>query len=40
MEVLLALALFAMLALFVAGTVRSVLGIWQQGERRGRGDLV
>ena len=39
-EVMLALALFAVLALFVITIIRSVLGIWQAGERRGRGDLV
>ena len=39
-EVMLALALFAILALFVVSVVRSVLGLWQAGERRGRGDLV
>ena len=39
-EVMLALALFAVLALFVITILRSVLGLWQAGERRGRGDLV
>lgn len=38
-EVLLALAIFAALSLFVFGVVRAVLGLWQSGERRGRGDL-
>ncbi|KAA3607128.1 MAG: prepilin-type N-terminal cleavage/methylation domain-containing protein [Planctomycetota bacterium] len=39
-EVLLALGLFAMLGLFVAGILNSVMGLWQNGERRGHGDLV
>lgn len=39
-EVLLALALFAMLGLFVSGVLNSVVGLWQNGERRGRGELV
>lgn len=38
-EVMLALALFAMLSLFVFGIMNSVLGLWQTGERRGSGDL-
>lgn len=39
-EVTLALALMVMLGLFIVGVIRSVLGIWQVSERRGRGDLV
>lgn len=38
-ELLLALAIFGVLALFVFGVVRAVLGLWETGERRGRGDL-
>jgi hypothetical protein len=38
-EVMLALALFAMLSVFVLSVVNSVLGLWQAGERRGNGDL-
>jgi prepilin-type N-terminal cleavage/methylation domain-containing protein len=38
-EVMLAMALFAMLSLFVLSVVNSVLGLWQSGERRGNGDL-
>jgi len=38
-EVMLALALMVMLGLFIVGVIRSVLGIWQTSERRGRGDL-
>lgn len=38
-EVMLALALFAMLSIFVLSVVNSVLGLWQSGERRGNGDL-
>lgn len=38
-ETLLALAIFAVMVLFVFGVVRSVLGLWETGERRGRGDL-
>jgi type II secretory pathway pseudopilin PulG len=38
-EITLALALMALLGLFVTGVVRSVLGIWQTAERQGRGDL-
>lgn len=38
-ETLLALALFTLLGLYLAGIVRSALGIWESGERRGRGDL-
>ncbi len=38
-EVMLALALFAMLSIFVLNVVNSVLGLWQSGERRGNGDL-
>lgn len=40
MEVTLALLLFGMLATFILGVIDSVLGLWQSGERRGRGDLV
>ena len=36
---LLALALFGMLSLFVFSIINSVLGLWQTGERRGSGDL-
>jgi len=39
-ELILALGLFAILALFITGILRSVVGLWQAGERRGRGDLV
>lgn len=39
-ELILALGLFALLALFITGILRSVVGLWQTGERRGRGDLV
>lgn len=38
-EVTLALALLALLGLFVTGVVRSVLGIWQTAERQGKGDI-
>lgn len=38
-EVMLALALFGMLSLFVFSIINSVLGLWQTGERRGSGDL-
>ncbi|MFQ5748407.1 MAG: prepilin-type N-terminal cleavage/methylation domain-containing protein [Planctomycetota bacterium] len=38
-EVLLALALLAILSVFVVQVVRSVLGLWQTGERRSQGDL-
>lgn len=38
-EVMLAMALFAMLSVFVLTIVNSVLGLWQSGERRGNGDL-
>jgi len=38
-EVLLALALLALLSVFVVQVVRSVLGLWQTGERRSQGDL-
>ena len=40
LEVTLALTLFGMLAAFILGIIDSVLGLWQAGERRGRGDLV
>ncbi|RMH04828.1 MAG: hypothetical protein D6702_02170 [Planctomycetota bacterium] len=40
LEVVLALALMVLLGSFVVGVLRSVLGIWQASERRGRGDLV
>ena len=39
-EVILALGLFALMSVFLTQTISSVLGIWQAGERRGRGDLV
>ena len=39
MEVILALGLFAILALFVGRVLESVMGLWQAGERRGHGDL-
>jgi prepilin-type N-terminal cleavage/methylation domain-containing protein len=38
-EVVLALALMALLGVFIVGVLRSVLGIWQASELRGRGDL-
>lgn len=38
-EVMLALALFGMLTLFVFSVINSVLSLWQTGERRGNGDL-
>jgi len=38
-EVLLALALLAILSVFVVQVIRSVLGLWQTAERRSQGAL-
>ncbi|MBC8370179.1 MAG: hypothetical protein H8E25_09270 [Planctomycetes bacterium] len=40
LEIMIALLLLGMLSTFVINVVDSVVGLWQQGERRGRGDLV
>lgn len=40
LEIMLALFLFGMLAVFVMQVIDSVLNLWSAGERRGRGDLV
>lgn len=39
LEVMLAMGLFAILSMFIFQVMTSVLGLWQSGERRGRGDL-
>jgi prepilin-type N-terminal cleavage/methylation domain-containing protein len=40
LEIMIALLLLGVLSTFVVNVVDSVVGLWQQGERRGRGDLV
>ena len=40
LELMLAMMLFGILSAFVFQVMNSVLGLWQTGERRGRGDLV
>lgn len=40
LEILLGLMLIGLLSTFVINVVDSVVGLWQNGERRGRGDLV
>jgi prepilin-type N-terminal cleavage/methylation domain-containing protein len=40
LEIMIALLLLGILSTFVINVVNSVVGLWQQGERRGRGDLV
>ncbi len=40
LEIMIALLLLGILSAFVISVVDSVVGLWQQGERRGRGDLV
>ena len=40
LEIMIALLLLGILSTFVINVVDSVVGLWQQGERRGRGDLI